>query len=269
MENTADQQTMEPTEMSWDELRKDIARTYALAKETSRQFEETKKFAFETFARKAEADKRLDEMFQRQKEEYQRQKEEYQRWEEERKQREFRYEEERKARELRYAEEKKAMEKRMEKDNRELNKKIRELDTRFLSQSGHIVEGLMEPSAMKIFKKSGFDIDKCWKEMKGKNKAINREMEVDLFYHDTTESVAVEVKIKCNKSDIDHFIEQMGYFKQIFPEFAKSKVYLAIAAVNYDRGADKYAAQRGLFIIRVNDDNFTLDPADKKTRISV
>lgn len=160
---------------------------------------------------------------------------------------------------------------RMHETNRQMketDRKYREFATRFTSQSGHIVEGLMEPSALRIFQNAGFDIDKCWKEMKGKNKSLGIKMEVDLFLHDTTESIAVEVKINCTKDDIDHFIEQMGKFKLIFPELAHIKVYLAIASINFDRDADKYASEKGLFVIRVSEDDiFTLDSADKSKMI--
>lgn len=157
----------------------------------------------------------------------------------------------------------------MREQKKETDKRIRDLTTRFTSQSGHIVEGLMEPSALHIFQKAGFDIDKCWKEMKGQNKSLGLKMEVDLFLHDTVESIAVEVKINCTKENIDHFMEQMGKFKTIFPEFSNSTVYGAIAAINYDRDTDRYASEKGLFVIRVsNDEIFTLDAADKNKMLT-
>jgi len=155
-----------------------------------------------------------------------------------------------------------------EKSNKEFRAQIRSITDRFLSQSGHIVEGLMEPSALNLFKNLDFNIVGCWKEMKATNKATNRRMEVDLFYHDTTEAIAVEVKIKCEREDIDHFLEQMNHFKEVFPKYADTKVYAAIAAINYNRGADVYATEKGLFVIRVSEnDVFSLDSADKADRI--
>lgn len=152
-----------------------------------------------------------------------------------------------------------------EKRMQESDRRFRELATRFTSQSGHIVEGLMEPSALRLFQASGFDICRCWKEMKGHKKSINRKMEIDLFYHDTTEAVAVEVKINCTRADVDHFLDQMSHFKEVFDNFAHLRVYVAIAAINFDREADKYAAEKGLFVIRVADyDIFSLDPAKKE-----
>lgn len=150
----------------------------------------------------------------------------------------------------------------------EFRQQIRDITTRFLSQSGHIVEGLMEPSAWNLFKDLGFNIVACWKEMKATNKLTQRRMEVDLFYHDTTEAIAVEVKIKCEREDIDHFLEQMSHFKEVFTRYSDVNVYAAIAALNYNRGADAYAAEKGLFVIRVTDnDVFTVDATTKENKI--
>ena len=150
---------------------------------------------------------------------------------------------------------------------KETDRKIKEATTKYSSQMGHVIEGLMEPSALALFQQSGFDICKCWKGMKGKRKDLGLEMEVDLFLHDTTEAVVVEVKTNCRKDDVDHFVKQMGLFSKIFPEYAAVKVYLAMAAVNYDRESDQYAAEKGLFVIRVSEDAFTLDPAQKENMV--
>ena len=142
-------------------------------------------------------------------------------------------------------------------------KTVSKMSENFISQSGHIVEGLMEPCAMKIFQAYGFDLDKCWKNMEGRDKKTGREMEIDLFLHDTTDSVAVEVKIHCTKKKIVHFLEQMQMFKQIFTEFAHKNIYVAVAAINFDKEAVKYAREKGVFLIHAKDDVFTLEPADK------
>ncbi len=142
-------------------------------------------------------------------------------------------------------------------------KTVGKMSENFISQSGHIVEGLMEPCAMKIFQEYGFELDKCWKNMEGRDKKTGREMEIDLFLHDTTDSVAVEVKIHCTKKKIVHFLEQMQMFKQIFTEFANKNIYVAVAAINFDKEAVKYAREKGVFLIHAKDDVFTLEPADK------
>lgn len=147
---------------------------------------------------------------------------------------------------------------------KETDEKMRKMEYKYTSQMGHVVEGLMEPSAMALFQQSGFDISKCWKNMKGKRKDLGKEMEVDLFLFDTTDAVAVEVKTNCCKDDVEHFLKQMEKFSDVFPNFAGVNVYLAIAAINFDYEADKYAAERGLFVIHVREDVFSLDPAKKE-----
>lgn len=160
----------------------------------------------------------------------------------------------------------KEIDRRMEESDRKLKDRIDKLTTRFTSQSGHILEGLMEPSAMKMFQDKGYNIDRCWKNFKRHVKDIGKKLEVDLLLLDDEIAIIVEVKINCTKQDIDHFINQMQSFKEICPEYADKEIMLAIAAINYDRDADKYAHEQGLFVIRVYDDRiFALDPNDGET----
>lgn len=157
----------------------------------------------------------------------------------------------------------KEIDRRMEESDRKLKDRIDKLTTRFTSQSGHILEGLMEPSAMKMFQDKGYNIDRCWKNFKRHVKDIGKKLEVDLLLLDDEIAIIVEVNINCTKQDIDHFINQMQSFKEICPEYADKEIMLAIAAINYDRDADKYAHEQGLFVIRVYDDRiFALDPND-------
>lgn len=160
----------------------------------------------------------------------------------------------------------KEIDRRMEESDRKLKDRIDKLTTRFTSQSGHILEGLMEPSAMKMFQDKGYNIDRCWKNFKRHVKDIGKKLEVDLLLLDDEIAIIVEVRINCTKQDIDHFINQMQSFKEICPEYADKEIMLAIAAINYDRDADKYAHEQGLFVIRVYDDRiFALDPNDGDT----
>ena len=146
-----------------------------------------------------------------------------------------------------------------------MREELRELSTRFTSQSGHIIEGLMEPSVIKILQDRGYDINRCWKNFKKYNKSVGRKLEVDLLLLDDDIAIIVEVKINCTCRDVDHFIEQMRHFKEVCPEYADKKILLSMAAVNYERDSDKHAKDLGLFVIRVTNDNiFSLDPNEKK-----
>ena len=149
---------------------------------------------------------------------------------------------------------------------KETDEKYRELATQFTSTIGHIAEGIMEPAAVRMFQEAGFNINRYYRNVKSKIKNNQCEMELDLLMLDDTLAIAVEIKTDCRKKDIDHFLRQMPKFKRLFPEYRDKEVFVAVAALNYDRDAIHYAKEQGLLVISTADgDNFTLQPADCKT----
>ena len=257
------------TDRRIEETDRIVKETSAQMKETDRRMQETDRLMQETSKRIAETDRMVKETTAQMKETDKRIKES--RKETDRRIEELRKESDRLLQETRGILNNtiKTVEETTEacKDNKQ---RIRELSDQFISQSGHIVEGLMEPAAMNLFKAAGFEIRGCWKEMKSTIKLPSgkqKKVEIDLYYHDTAEAIAVEVKINCTKEKVDHFIEQMRKFKEFFPRLKDTKVYAAVAALNYERDADQYAAEQGLYVIRVSDnDVFTLDAANKEDR---
>lgn len=147
---------------------------------------------------------------------------------------------------------------------KETDKKIKELSTRFGSTTGHIIEGLMAPAAFKMLQEAGFPVNRCYKNLKRKSKDPAMAMEIDELLLDDTLAIAVEVKTSCYKNDIDHFLTNMERFKILYPENRDKDVYVAIAAINYEKDADKYAHKHGMLVIRVTDEEiFSLDPTEK------
>lgn len=144
---------------------------------------------------------------------------------------------------------------------KETDKKIKELSTRFSSTTGHIIEGLMSSSAIKIYEDKGFVINSLCKNYKRKNKQLNLEMEQDVVLFTDTQVIVEEVKASCDKKDVEKFFRNMEKFKLLYDEYKDKEVFGAVAAVNYEDGADQYAHELGLFVVRVaSDEIFTLDP---------
>ncbi|MCQ2269807.1 MAG: hypothetical protein MJZ52_01075 [Bacteroidales bacterium] len=112
--------------------------------------------------------------------------------------------------------------------------------------------------------KAGFRVEQSFKEMTGSNSELGLNMEIDLLYVDTTEAIAVEVKTNCTKAKINHFLKQMRHFKLLYPHFADLEVYVAIAALNITKEAEAYAREKGIIVIHVSDDVFTIDPIDRE-----
>ena len=148
---------------------------------------------------------------------------------------------------------------------RKTDERIRELADQFTSTTGHIIEGIMHPAAIRVFQEAGYNINRYYRNLKRKNKQKQTEMEVDLLMLDDTLVIAVEIKTDCRKKDIDHFLRQMPKFKRLFPEYRDKEVLAAMAALNYDKDAAQYAHEQGLLVISTTDGNiFTLEPSDRE-----
>ena len=147
---------------------------------------------------------------------------------------------------------------------KETDKKYRQLADQFTSTTGHITEGILAPSAIRMFKDAGFAIDRCIANLKKSDHHNQAGIEVDLLLIDTTQAIAVEVKTDCRKKDVDRFLEKMPKFEKFFPEYNDKEVFVAMAALKYDRDAMHYAKENGLLVISTADgDLFTLEPHDR------
>lgn len=89
-------------------------------------------------------------------------------------------------------------------------------------------------------------------------------MEIDIFAVDGDVAVAVEVKSRLSRQDVQEFLEKLGRFRLAFPHYQNYQIYGAMAGIEIDSGADRYAYQQGLFVIKqtgetvaiANDENF-------------
>lgn len=149
---------------------------------------------------------------------------------------------------------------RMEKND----EKLKKLNENFVSQTGHILEGLTKRSALKALRKAGFDVRQGFKEVCGSDPKQNLNMEIDLLYLNTTEAIVVEVKTQVTKTKINHFLKQMRHFRELYPQYASYVVYVAVAAISFKEGAEDYAQEKGVIVIRTNDNVFTVAPLDRE-----
>ena len=59
----------------------------------------------------------------------------------------------------------------------------------------------------------------------------------------------VEVKSRLSVRDVQDFIEDLYDFRRFFPEYNKKNLYGAVAGIDIEKGADKYAYRQGLFVL--------------------
>ena len=148
---------------------------------------------------------------------------------------------------------------RMDKISMDTNKAIKDMKNVFTTQWGRLVEALCKPAAYSLFKKEGIEIDRVYEGIH-KAKANGQDvMEIDVALCDTSVAVIVEVKTRCGRRDIDYFLSQMKHCKEWYPDFANKELRVAVAAIKYDAGADTYAQERGLYVLKLSgEETFTM-----------
>ena len=249
MDNRQSQMAQHHSPIDWDRLDALFAAVSEQMKETDRRMKETDKQMKETDKQMKETDKQMKET--------------------DRRLSRLMKETDKKMQDLALQMKESAL--RMEQSRKETDeqmkatdRKISNLSNQFVSQTGHIVEGLMEPSVFHALQEKGFGITQCCREMEGSNAAAGLNMEIDLFYMDTVEAIAVEVKTYCTKAKINHFLKQMQNFKEVFPKYADMKIYVAMAALKFDGEALQYAKEKGVLLIRAKKDLFSIEPFEKE-----
>ena len=118
-----------------------------------------------------------------------------------------------------------------------------------------LVESLVEGDLLKQLASKGIHIKSTSRRMEGTITATNtseedKHCEIDILAHNGKEIVAVEVKSDCNQKDIDHFLDVLHDFTNYFQIYRGKIVYGAIAYLKIQKGADRYAEKKGLFVIQ-------------------
>ena len=140
----------------------------------------------------------------------------------------------------------------------EMKRSVNALTTRW----GRFVVELVEPAVVRLFQERGIDVKEKHPRASVKRQGVA--MEIDILVVDTTDVVLVECKSRLSKDDVNEFIEKLQKFKLAFPAYKNYQAYGAVAGIEINEGVDRYAYQKGLFVIRpsgdtveiVNDEKF-------------
>lgn len=131
---------------------------------------------------------------------------------------------------------------------------------RLKSNTDGLIDDLTSPTTLQLFQEHGYEINGWLRHFKTHGKDTPHPLEVDLLLIGDEIAIIVEVKTNCTRRDIDHFTDQMAFFKEVCPEYADKTILLAVAAINYDRDAKQHALQEGLLAITASDnDIFSLE----------
>ena len=203
--------------------------------------------------------RRMDENYARYLKE---QKEREARWEKERQEREARWEKER----IEFREKMERADARLDKISADTNRAIKDMKNVFTTQWGRLVEALCKPAAYALFKREGIEIDRVYEGVHKVKDNGQDVMEIDVALCDTSVAVIVEVKSRCGHREIDYFLSQMEHCKEWYPDFADKELRVAVAAIQYDNGAEKYALGKGLYVLKLSgEDTFAMSAPAKPT----
>jgi hypothetical protein len=121
---------------------------------------------------------------------------------------------------------------------------------------GQFVENLVEPAVIRLFQARGINVQETARRMKSKRPGA--QMEIDIFAIDDDVAVAIEVKSRLSQRDVDDFIEKLGRFRLAFPHYEAYRLFGAVAGIEIDAGVDRYAYQRGLFVLQQTGDTVNI-----------
>jgi predicted AAA+ superfamily ATPase len=125
------------------------------------------------------------------------------------------------------------------------------------SRWGRFVENLVAPGAVRLFQARGIAVKEVHQRVRATRGSLP--MEVDVLAVDDTVAVEIEVKSRLTQKQISEFIENLRQFKVAFPAYQNYEIYGAVAGIEIDAGADRYAYKPGLFMIKQSGETVEID----------
>jgi len=112
---------------------------------------------------------------------------------------------------------------------------------------GRFVENMVAPACETIFIDRGIPVHQVSQRVK--KKLAHKTLEVDVLVTNENHVLAVEIKSSLSVEDVKEFIEDLKEFREFFPEYNQKELYGAVAGIEMEGGADKYAYRQGLFVL--------------------
>jgi hypothetical protein len=145
-----------------------------------------------------------------------------------------------------------------ERQIKEVNKQIGNLGGKW----GRFVENMVAPACETLFLNRGIPVHLVSPRVKAR--LGNETLEIDVLVTNKDHVLVVEVKSSLGVENVKELIEDLGEFRRFFPEYSHKQLYGAVAGIDLEEGADKYAYRQGLFVLAqagenvaiLNDENF-------------
>ena len=131
-----------------------------------------------------------------------------------------------------------------------LSKSLDKASGNFNNKWGQFMENLVKGDLVGLLKERGIEVVRVQPRVIYLYENGDRKGEIDLLAINGEEVVAVEVKTRLIRKNVDHFVtRKLVNLKSFLPEYRDKKVYGAVAYLDTADGSGEYAAERGLFVI--------------------
>jgi hypothetical protein len=110
------------------------------------------------------------------------------------------------------------------------------------------------PATKRLFRERGIRLNPLYSNMEAHLDGDN--METDIIGLGPKCAVLLEVKLRLRQADIKEFLEEkLPRFFDFFPSFRRPILYGGVAGLSIDKGVDRFAYKKGLFVIAQTGDN--------------
>lgn len=136
---------------------------------------------------------------------------------------------------------------------KETDCKIDKLQGLFSSQWGRLVEAMVAPAALALFRQRGIEVVETMQRVVVKRGGLNKEFDIILVDGDTV--VVVEVKSTLKVDDVREHVRCLERLFDYLPEHRGKHILGAMAYIASDEQSERFAASQGLFVIGLTGEN--------------
>jgi hypothetical protein len=155
---------------------------------------------------------------------------------------------------------------------KETDKRIERMHQQFAKDLNGVTDSLSRfaeqtvfPATQRLFKERGIRLNLFYSNLEAHDLDGNN-METDIVALGPKCVVVIEVKLRLRQSDVKEFLEKkLPRFFDFFPKFRQPLLYGGVAGMSIDKGVDRFAYKKGLFVISQTGDNVQI-LNDKKFR---
>jgi len=121
---------------------------------------------------------------------------------------------------------------------------------------GRFVENMVAPACETLFLNRQIPVHQVSQRVR--KRLDGKTLEIDVLVTNENHVLVVEVKSSLSVDDVKELIKNLTECRQFFPEYNHKQLYGAVAGIEIEEGADKYAYRQGLFVLAQRGENVAI-----------